>query len=258
MNAVILSARRSRSCWLSDEWFPRDHRHQPAASLANRRARRDRVGHPLLMPNCTNWLVSCPATLHRKVGCPVHKLARSWLPSLPGGFLIFCVWLGAGWELLPRRVLTFRELWRPEQNFALAGESSASISSRSARSVSSCDRTSANSWLRVSTLTSELHKSICNRWFSARTVYISGKTSLSGWCASLVASVSKSGAAVPINGCRVRVSRFHKWLLSLSNHFYKRVSNARRESPLSPRTGWIASRGVTPGAPWATVTTHSP
>ena len=34
MNAVILSARRSRSCWLSDERFPGDHRHQPAASLA--------------------------------------------------------------------------------------------------------------------------------------------------------------------------------------------------------------------------------
>jgi hypothetical protein len=38
MNAVILSARRSRSCWLSDERFPGDHRHQPAASLANRTA----------------------------------------------------------------------------------------------------------------------------------------------------------------------------------------------------------------------------
>ena len=63
--------------WLSDERFPRHHRHQPVASLANRRARRDRVGHPPLMPNCTNWLVSCPATLHRKGGCPVHQLARS-------------------------------------------------------------------------------------------------------------------------------------------------------------------------------------
>ena len=30
-------------------------------------------------PNCTNWLVLCPATLHRKGGCPVHQLARSWL-----------------------------------------------------------------------------------------------------------------------------------------------------------------------------------
>jgi len=85
MNAVILSVRRSRSCWLSDERFPRDHRHQPVASLANRRARRDRVGHPLLMPNCTNWLVSCPATLHRKGGCRVHKLARSWLQERLAG-----------------------------------------------------------------------------------------------------------------------------------------------------------------------------
>jgi hypothetical protein len=62
--------------WLSDERFPRDHRHQPAASLANRRARRDHVRHPPLMPNCTN---SNASTLHRKGGCPVHQLARSWL-----------------------------------------------------------------------------------------------------------------------------------------------------------------------------------
>src|SRR4028119_1024358 len=27
----------------------------------------------------TNWLASCPATLDRKGGCPVHQLARSWL-----------------------------------------------------------------------------------------------------------------------------------------------------------------------------------
>jgi hypothetical protein len=46
---------------------------------ANRRARRDRVGHPSLMPNCTDWLASCPATLHRKGGCPVHSLFESIL-----------------------------------------------------------------------------------------------------------------------------------------------------------------------------------
>ena len=79
MNAVILSARRSRSCWLSDERFPRHHRHQPAASLANRRARRDRVRHPPPILNSTNSNVSCDARLHRKGGCPVHQLARSWL-----------------------------------------------------------------------------------------------------------------------------------------------------------------------------------
>ena len=41
------------SGWLSDERFPRDdHRHQPAASLANRIAgARSRVGRPLPMPN---------------------------------------------------------------------------------------------------------------------------------------------------------------------------------------------------------------
>jgi hypothetical protein len=38
-----------------------------------------RVGRPPPMPNCTNWLASCQATLHRKGGCPVHQLARSWL-----------------------------------------------------------------------------------------------------------------------------------------------------------------------------------
>jgi hypothetical protein len=40
--------------WLSDERFPRDHRHQSAASLANRRARRESSWHPPPMPNCTN------------------------------------------------------------------------------------------------------------------------------------------------------------------------------------------------------------
>jgi hypothetical protein len=65
--------------WLSNERFPRDHRHQPVASLANRRARRDRVRHPPPILNSTNSNASCPATLHRKGGCPVHQLARSWL-----------------------------------------------------------------------------------------------------------------------------------------------------------------------------------
>ena len=40
---------------------------------------RSPVGRPPPMPNCTNCLVSCPAKLHRKGGCPVHRLARSWL-----------------------------------------------------------------------------------------------------------------------------------------------------------------------------------
>ena len=40
---------------------------------------RSRVGHPPPIPNCTNWLVSCPATLLRNQGCRVHQLARSWL-----------------------------------------------------------------------------------------------------------------------------------------------------------------------------------
>jgi hypothetical protein len=42
-------------------------------------ARRDRVGHPPPMPNCTLGLVSYPATLLRNQGCRVHQLARSWL-----------------------------------------------------------------------------------------------------------------------------------------------------------------------------------
>jgi hypothetical protein len=65
--------------WLADERFPRDHRHQPAASLANRRARRDHIRHPPPILNSTNSNASCPARLHRKGGCPVHQLARSWL-----------------------------------------------------------------------------------------------------------------------------------------------------------------------------------
>ena len=56
-----------------------DHRHQPVASLAYRRARRDRVRHPPPILNSTNSNASCDALLHRKGGCPVHQLARSWL-----------------------------------------------------------------------------------------------------------------------------------------------------------------------------------
>ena len=58
-------------CWTND---------RPIASIdlftgceiKNRRARRDRVRHPPPMPNCTNWLASCQAMLHRIQGCPVH------------------------------------------------------------------------------------------------------------------------------------------------------------------------------------------
>ena len=65
--------------WLSNERFPRHHRHQPVASLAYRRARRDRVRHPPPILNSTNSNASCDARFHRKGGCPVHQLARSWL-----------------------------------------------------------------------------------------------------------------------------------------------------------------------------------
>ena len=66
------------SGWLSDERFPRHHRHQSAASLANRMAR-ESSWHPPPMPNCSNWLASYPVTLLRNQGCRVHQLARSWL-----------------------------------------------------------------------------------------------------------------------------------------------------------------------------------
>jgi len=75
----ILGVKAIALGWLSDERFPRDHRHQPAASLANRRARRDHIRHPPLILNSTNSNASCPARLHRKGGCPVHQLTRSWL-----------------------------------------------------------------------------------------------------------------------------------------------------------------------------------
>ena len=66
--------------WLADERFPRDHRHQPAASLAAQDSGRAKaLGVRRFRPNCTNWLVSCPATLLRNQGCRVHQLARSWL-----------------------------------------------------------------------------------------------------------------------------------------------------------------------------------
>ena len=76
----ILGIKVIASGWLSDEGFPRHHRHQSATSLANKIAgARKRVGRPPSVPNCTNWLASCSATLHRNQNCPVHQLARSWL-----------------------------------------------------------------------------------------------------------------------------------------------------------------------------------
>ncbi len=48
-------------------------------SLQTEQRARESYWCPPPMPNCTLGLVLCPATLHRKGGCPVHKLARSWL-----------------------------------------------------------------------------------------------------------------------------------------------------------------------------------
>ena len=79
MNAVILSARRSRQGGYRTNDSLALARHQPTASLANRRARRDRVRHPPPILNSTNSNASCDARLHRKGGCPVHQQARSWL-----------------------------------------------------------------------------------------------------------------------------------------------------------------------------------
>jgi hypothetical protein len=76
----ILGVKARALGWLSDERFPRDHRHQPAASLAAQDSGRAKaLGIRRFRPNCTNWLVSCPATLLRNQGCRVHQLARSWL-----------------------------------------------------------------------------------------------------------------------------------------------------------------------------------
>jgi hypothetical protein len=46
---------------------------------------RESSWHLPSMPNCTNWLVSCPATLLRKGGCRVHQQARSWLQERLAG-----------------------------------------------------------------------------------------------------------------------------------------------------------------------------
>jgi len=66
--------------WLADERFPRACSTSAGcfACCAGWRAR-ESSWHPSPMPNCTNWLVSCDALLHRKGGCSVHQLARSWL-----------------------------------------------------------------------------------------------------------------------------------------------------------------------------------
>jgi hypothetical protein len=78
MNAVILSTRWARwaGCRTNDNHS--EHRHLSGCESTNRMARCDHVGRPPSMPNCTNWNASCPATLHRTQGFPVHQLACSW------------------------------------------------------------------------------------------------------------------------------------------------------------------------------------
>ena len=53
--------------------------------LQTRQRARESSWHLPSMPNCTNWLVSCPATLLRKGGCRVHRQARSWLQERLAG-----------------------------------------------------------------------------------------------------------------------------------------------------------------------------
>ncbi len=59
--------------WLSDERFPRDHWHQPAASLAAQDSGRAKALG--VRRRCR----TAPTGLYRKGGCPVHQLTRSWL-----------------------------------------------------------------------------------------------------------------------------------------------------------------------------------
>jgi len=67
--------------WLSDERFPRACSTSAGCFACKQDGGRARValGIRRFRPNCTNSNASCPATLHRKGGCPVHQLARSWL-----------------------------------------------------------------------------------------------------------------------------------------------------------------------------------
>jgi len=73
------------------------------------------------------------------------RLARSWLRIVAASAVNFLESVAAGAE------------------FCFSLESSASISSRSARSVSSCDRNSCTSCLSDSFSLSELPNSVCNR-----------------------------------------------------------------------------------------------
>ena len=89
--------------------------------------------------------------------------------------------------------------------------------------LESCDYTSTSSCLNDSFSLAELPNSICNRWFSARTVSISGKTSLFGWCVILATSVS-------IGFCHFhkrrnfRAYRFYKLRGLNIYRFYKRIT----------------------------------
>jgi len=114
------------------------------------------------------------------------RLARSWLRSVAASGANFSESVAAG------------------AKFCFSSESSASISSRSARSVSSCDRSCTNSWLSFSLSVSEFPNSLCNRWFSERTA--------SNSCLSESTSTSlRLGVfpAIPLNQCFQEVCHLH-------------------------------------------------
>jgi hypothetical protein len=65
--------------WLSDERFPRDHRHQSAASLANRIAGARKLLASAADAELHQLECVVPGDALSIQGFPVHQLARSWL-----------------------------------------------------------------------------------------------------------------------------------------------------------------------------------
>src|SRR4028119_1842817 len=61
-----------------------------------------------------------------------------WLPSPPSQFLIFCAWRASWLRIVATSGVNFSETVAAGAKFVLASESSASIFSREARSISNC------------------------------------------------------------------------------------------------------------------------
>ena len=92
----------------------------------------------LRLQYCSNF-VNFPSVKFCRLSFPK---SLEWLPSPPNRFLIFCAWRASWLRIVAASGVNFSKSVAAGTEFCFSSESLASISSQSARSVSSCDRIS--------------------------------------------------------------------------------------------------------------------